>query len=101
MRRAMAAMLSSRVWSASTSGPKRQRCGSCSLKRRGEHKRPGMSTTGSGSAMLRELGPDEEARPGRKLDDHLLAGRVGFSPRCERPNLKPVRQRDMELLKIA
>jgi hypothetical protein len=51
--------------------------------------------------MIRELGPDEPARPGRKLDDYLLPERVGFSPRCERPNLKPVRQRDMEFLKIA
>ena len=51
MRRAIAPILSSRMWLATVTGPNRQRLGTTGAKYRGEQTRPGTSRIGIGFSM--------------------------------------------------
>src|SRR5215510_3296831 len=56
MRRAMAPILSSRMWLATVTGPNRQSAGTTGAKTRGEETRPGTSRIGIVSSMRRSPG---------------------------------------------
>src|SRR5260370_12387919 len=60
MRRAIAGMLSSRVWSATVTAPLRHNAGICAAYRRAEASKPGINTTARGSVTGRSVACSHE-----------------------------------------